>query len=735
MNTDTHTGVRRFLSEIMNRTALFGVVFFMLLSAIRVSAQINVTPAQTAALLAQKLAGQGVVVQNPVLKCSPLANGIFSVVSSNLGLDSGIVLTTGRAATVPGYYGVNGPSEALASTPIGSGGDSSLNVLAGQHTLDACALEFDVIPAGDTVSIDYVFSSEEYISAVCGPYNDAFAFFISGPGITGADNMALVPGTAIPVTINSINNGVPGSTGNIANCTAMGPGSPFTDYYRDNANGMTLTHRGMTSVLRAMHTVIPCKTYHFKIVIADAGNDKFDSGVFLEAGSLTTGSYKVAALPAPVPDSAAVCIKGCLPGKFRARVDKVKNTPQVLHYTTSGSAVSGVDYSTMPDSVIIPAYASYVDIPVYGLPTPLAGLKKLDITIYSPSVCQSTSFAADSASLYIYDTMHISATPSDTSLCRGDSTRLSVSGEDIYTYSWVPDAGISSANTRNPLVAPRVSTVYTVTAYIPFSSCPLRSDTVRYNVRNTPLITIPSGTVICYNTPALLSGTVVGADSAYSYLWQGPQGYSAATSVAYTSSLTANAVFTLTVTNDTNGCKASSMYDVTLNIPAPPVVTSPVYYCQSVYPVAAVPAEGHSLRWYDSSKTALPATPVPPVDNIANYQYYVADEVNGCQGPSASVLVKVEKCCDGDIFIPTAFTPNNDGLNDRFRPLPDFSYTLKSIEIFNRWGQVVYSSSDGGWDGRFSGTDAPVGTYFYHITFNCILGGLFHKSGEFTLIR
>ncbi len=735
MNTDTHIRVIRLLPGILNRTALSGVVFFVLLFTSPVKAQINVTPAQTAAVLAQKLAGQGVVVLNPVLHCAGIANGLFTVTSSNLRLDSGIVLTTGRAATIPGYYGVNGPSEALATTAVGTSGDSSLDALAGQQTIDACALEFDVIPAGDTVSIDYVFSSEEYISAVCGPFNDAFAFFISGPGISGTDNMALVPGTNIPVTINSINDGVPGTHGNITNCLIMGAGSPFTAYYRENGEGTTLTHRGMTAVLRAMHTVVPCQTYHFKIVIADAGNDLYDSGVFLEAGSLTTGNYRVAALPAPVADSAAVCIKGCLPGKFRARVDKVKNTPQVLHYTTSGSAISGFDYQPMPDSVTIPAYASYIDIPVYGLPTPPAGIKRLDITIYSPSVCQSTSFAADSASIFIYDTIHIKTAPSDTSLCRGDSARLFVVGEDVYSYSWVPDVDISSAHIRNPAVAPQISTVYTVTAYIPFSTCPLRTDTVRYTVRNTPQITPQAGTVICYNTPALLPGAVLGGDAAYSYLWQGANGYTATTAVAYTAALTANAVFTLTVTNDTNGCQAYSTYGITLNIPAPPVVNSPVHYCWSVYPVAAIPAEGHQLHWYDSAGALLQGTPVPRVDNITDYRYYVTDEVNGCQGPLVPVTVEVEKCCDGDIFIPTAFTPNNDGRNDRFKPLPDFSYTLKSIEIFNRWGQVVYSSSDGGWDGRFAGTDAPAGTYFYHIIFNCILGGLFHKTGELTLVR
>src|SRR6201986_1464891 len=85
--------------------------------------QINVSAAQTASALAQKLAGEGVTILNPTLTCPAIANGIFRVVNSNLGLDSGIVLTTGRAVTVGSSYGVNGLSTYLASTDNGAPGD------------------------------------------------------------------------------------------------------------------------------------------------------------------------------------------------------------------------------------------------------------------------------------------------------------------------------------------------------------------------------------------------------------------------------------------------------------------------------------------------------------------------------------------------------------------------------------------------------------------------------------
>ena len=730
MNTRVHTDTS-FFSTRNYRTVLFGVVFFMSLLQAPVYGQINVANAQTAATLAQKLAGQGVVVTDPVLHCSPIAAGVFTVVSSNLGLDSGIVLTTGRAASGLGMYGVNGPSAVLANTPLGLPGDASLDVLAGQQTLDGCSLEFDVIPAGDTVSVDYVFTSEEYISAVCGPYNDAFAFFISGPGIAAADNMAKVPGTDIPVTINSVNNGVPGAHGSIGNCTSMGPGSPFTSFYRDNSGGTTITHQGMTTVLRAWHVVTPCQTYHFKIVIADAGNDKYDSGVFLEAGSLTTGSYKVTAVPAPVPDSAAVCIKGCLPGRFRIKAQKVRNVPQSIHFALSGAAIAGVDYALMADSVVLPAYASYADVLVYGLPTALNGPKELKMTIFSPSICHSTSFAADSAVITIYDTVHVKALPSDTSLCRKDSIQLNVIGEPVFAYLWTPDIGLSANN----VAAPDATTVYTVTAFVPSSACPLHTDTVRFSIRPTPTINTAHNMVACYNTSVVLPGSVTGSDAAYTYLWQGPGSYSSTMPQPATPAITSNASFTLTVTNDTNGCRDMHVFDIALNKPDPPQVNNPYYYCKDVSPAAPIPVYGHDAKWYDSSAAALAGTPVPPIDNVATYTYYVADAVAGCEGPKVPVMVMVEKCCDGDVFMPTAFTPNNDGLNDHYHPVPGFSYTIRSLEIYNRWGQVVYSSTEGNWDGRFGGTDAPVGTYFYKVSFSCILGGIYQRTGDFILVR
>ncbi len=700
-------------------------------------AQINVNGGQTASVLAQKLAGQGVTVLNAVLRCPSQANGLFTVVNSNLGLDSGIVLTTGRAQTIIGAYGVNGPADALASSDNGVPGDSMLNILSGQHTLDACRLDFDVVPAGDTVSIDYVFSSEEYISAVCGPYNDVFAFFISGPGIAGLDNMALVPGTTIPVTINSINNGIPGSTGNIINCTSMGPGSPFTAYYNDNASGTSITHKGMTTVLKAMHVVNPCDTYHFRIVIADAGNAKYDSGVFLEAGSLKTGDYKVQALATPVFDGLLpICIKGCLPGHFRVKNPKTKATPQVIRFATTGSAVSGVDYVPLADSVVIPPYSAYADVQVFGLPTAINGPKTLGITIFAPAICNSVSYDADSAVLTIYDTIHISTHPTDTMICGNDSVLLKVTGDSIYNYNWIPLTGLYGGNSMTPLAFPAVSTVYTVTASLPGTSCPFKTATVNMITRATAGIVLVADTQVCYNSSFQLSPVVAPANSFYSYYWTGPGGYSSTVEQPLLpANEPANAgTYHLEVLNDTNGCKGRADINVAIFTPPLPSVISPAYYCLNGQSMA-LNAYGNEVRWYLPDGAMVSSAPAPPVAALAKYIYQVSNVVNSCESPKVDVEVRVEKCCDGNVFIPTAFTPNNDGLNDLFRVQADFSYSLKEMSVYNRWGQVVYSGNVGAWDGNFGVGPADAGVYYYRVIFGCILGGNMQVTGSVTLVR
>lgn len=242
-------------------------------------AQITVTPNQTALQLANTLVATsgtlGVTVSNATLTCDSNANGLFTGVS-NLGFNNGIVLGNGNVATSGGNYGIDGLPSNFASMTLGTPGDAALNALVTFPTYDACVLEFDLQPVGSFVEFEYVFGSEEYPEFNCSSFNDVFAFYISGPGFAVPTNIALIPGTTLPVCTNNINDGTGG------NC------SNYTNLYVNNIDTF-LTMDGFTTPLIAHANVTSGQTYHLKMAIADVADGVYSSFVVLKANSLKSG--------------------------------------------------------------------------------------------------------------------------------------------------------------------------------------------------------------------------------------------------------------------------------------------------------------------------------------------------------------------------------------------------------------------------------------------------------------
>ena len=132
-------------------------------------------------------------MSNITFNGAPMAIGYFNGTNTTLGIDEGILLTTGTVLnTLDGPHGPNNQSG--AGMDNGAGGYPPLsNIIGGTPTFNASILEFDFVPYSDTVRFNYVFASEEYPEYVGSQYNDVFAFFISGPGIAGIQNMATLP--------------------------------------------------------------------------------------------------------------------------------------------------------------------------------------------------------------------------------------------------------------------------------------------------------------------------------------------------------------------------------------------------------------------------------------------------------------------------------------------------------------------------------------------------------------
>jgi len=262
-------------------------LFLFLLVATESKSQLIVDSSTTAEQMVANILGPGVTVSNIELNCDPEGSGSFSNGSTtNIGIDEGVLLTTGIIENALGPNLIENTSENLDAP-----GDADLDsIVSPVLTNDACVLEFDFIAVDNQITVQYVFASEEYNEYVCSSFNDVFAFFVSGTNPTGGaylnENVALVPGEELPVAINNVNIGMSGVFGTDENCGSL----DNTAFYIDNPpvdSMATIAYDGFTVSLFATVNIIPGETYHFKFAIADASDGIFDSGVFLKAESFS----------------------------------------------------------------------------------------------------------------------------------------------------------------------------------------------------------------------------------------------------------------------------------------------------------------------------------------------------------------------------------------------------------------------------------------------------------------
>ena len=199
--------------------------------------------------------------------------GYFNANGSSFPLQSGIVLSTGR------LQNVEGPNTTLSDDDANNwNGDNDLeNVLQEQNTTNATILEFDFTSVASQISFRYIFASEEYQEGnpnTC-QYSDLFGFLIRPINEQQYTNIALIPNTQVPVKVTTVHPAIPGG------CDAI------NEAYFESWNGpdSPINFNGQTKILAASANIIPNETYHVKLVIADEQNYRYDSAVFLEAGS------------------------------------------------------------------------------------------------------------------------------------------------------------------------------------------------------------------------------------------------------------------------------------------------------------------------------------------------------------------------------------------------------------------------------------------------------------------
>lgn len=526
-----------------------GAAFFVNTLKAQLTTTQTLTPQQ---LVQNVLLGGGVTANNITYSGSPLQIAqFFATTSTSLGIPSGVFLSSGNASTssIDGPQGPN--SSSGTTTGFGGPGDVNLNAVSTAGTEDAAILEFDFVPSSDSVKFRYCFGSEEYPEFAPpnnSGFNDVFAFFLTGPNPFGGSytnkNIALLPGTTTPVSINNVN-----------------PVTNNTFYRSNTGNVINCEFDGFTKVLYALEKVVCGQTYHIKIAIADAGDDALDSGVFLEGGSFSsTPPLNVYTLNSNsnIPDSILVedCNTYCA---YFIRNGNIANADS-FNLQVSGNALLGIDYIqsgntgfTWPNVLHFAANQDTIKFcNIQALQDGLAegtDTLKFEMSSFATSSVSCLSSNSVKFQLYIKDYTPITIGQNDVILCSGASTILNASpsfGYPTYTYSITSPAVTTATLNTGPINA---ITIFTITVNDICNKPVTKQITVTPVA--TPTVTV-NDTILCAGNPGFLF-----ASGASTYSWS---------SGATTSSITITPTTTTnyTVVGSVGTCTNSAVSTVTV---------------------------------------------------------------------------------------------------------------------------------------------------------------------------
>lgn len=530
------------------------ILLFVMVSAVWLSqAQpLYVNPMQyTPAQLVQNILITGCLqATNVTYTGDVLAKGYFqrNPTANNFAFYNGIVMTSGTVMIAAGPNNSSGAGASNAGV-----GDPQLQTLISSTINDAAVLEFDFIPHSNTLEFRYIFGSEEYPEYVGSSFNDVFGFFLTGPACPGAlpyfnRNIATIPGTTIPVSINNVN-----------------PGSNNAYYIANSSNSNeAIQYDGFTIPLTAMACVVPCQTYHIKLAIGDAGDSILDSGVFLEGGSLSAGDVVGMTNYNQSGQSSNHVYEGCTAYYVFYRTDTTDmSQPLDVLLNITGTASVATDISGFPLNFQIPVGQSS-DTIFYTviLDNLQEGTEYLVFHLLSGCPCSTTT---TNDTIWIHDNMIMQGgiVQNDTLICAGPGVNNMVIGltaqvntpAAITSYLWSNGSTSPNINVNVPAGA---MTTYSLTVT---DICgQMITDQVNITISNLNTYNLQVTNLLC-NSVCQGSVNVVPLDgfSPFTYSWN-PGGIGMTTTGVANNLCAGNYAVTIT---DAFGCTKSTPFTVT----------------------------------------------------------------------------------------------------------------------------------------------------------------------------
>jgi gliding motility-associated-like protein len=315
----------------------------------------------------------------------------------------------------------------------------------------------------------------------------------------------------------------------------------------------------------------------------------------------------------------------------------------------------------------------------------------------------------------------------DTTICLTDTIRLNPSS-DALSYRWTPTGSLNNPNVKNPIARPPGNITYTVTANI--GKCQA-TDAINVTTIPYPIAVASNDTAICYGDNAQLT-----ASGGIDYRWIPSTGLNNNRIANPIASPPTTTVYRVAVI-DNKGCPKPSFDSVRVRV-VPPV---PAFAGNDTAVVVGQPLQlnasgGTGYRWTPTTNLTNPNIRNPVANLTEDFQYSV--RVNTPEGCFAfdTIKIRVFKTAP-DIFVPTAFTPNNDKVNDQLIPIPVGISTFDYFRVYNRYGELVFSTTETGkgWDGKINGKEQGTASFAWYVRGTDYTGKVIFKKGTSTLIR
>ena len=681
----------------------------------------------------------------PLTQAATNQIGYFQANDTAFPIPSGIVMVAAQNA-----------SDVIASTN-GTGNnvtftDAELSSVltqlgsSGYAIKDMVEIEFSFIAQSDSISFNYCFGSHEYDGYTCSNFNDVFGFFLEGSYINGTTapvgqtivrNLATIPGTSIPIAVNTINSGSPSGSYPSSNCTSANPNFVAHSAYYNASNGSITTLDGYTDKFTATAEVECGGWYTIRLKLANVSDNALSSAVFLEESSLRAPEITVTEnTNAGNSFNDSLVVEGCNENHIiftRSANLSVEMKIPISVDTVLSTAIEGTDFSILPDTITLsPGETSdtltfwvYDDNLVEGIDTLVIIQDYVFTDCYNYPVRRFPYYIRDKDSL-IGELVLLGMT--DSVNCPGDSLELSVllsSYEGNYAGYWNGDSSI--AFSRFIEVNQDTSVSFTL-----YDEC---GDTLVFEwdlyVKPYETMVYEKDTVrVCPGDSAMLVPYYFGGENPVVFTWL--------------DNLTNNIPRTVLPFTDTSyyefsladGC-GELLIDSALAINMPQPSAGFQYLNDPYVPLRVLFNEKaqNEVSWTWFIDTVVLTGQTFEYDFARPGDYEVLQVVTSDFGCVDSIIITVAVETDFYLYIPNSFTPDGDGLNDCYE-IKGVGFEGYEFVVFNRWGNEVFHTDDIDecWDGTFNGKRLPMGSYSYRLIANLPFDEIEIFTGTLNLI-